>query len=326
MDINSFETRTNLTDLHHAVEAIRREIEKVIVGQHQLVDLLMTGLLANGHILVEGVPGVAKTLAAKLLAGTIDAKFSRIQFTPDLMPADVLGTSIFNPQSKEFEYKKGPVFGNIILIDEINRAPAKTQAALFEVMEERQITNDGVTHLMDAPFMVIATQNPIEQEGTYRLPEAQLDRFLFKVEVKYPGLQDEIAILQAANTHGGDHSIVEQVRPVVSASMVIRLQQQVRTILMEDKLLQFVATLVNETRNNPGIYLGASPRASVAVMNCAKAVAVMNRRDFVTPDDVVYILPHVLRHRIILTPEREMEGITPDEVIGEILKAVEVPR
>lgn len=327
MDINTFEPRTDLADLHDAVGAIRREIEKVIVGQHQLVDLLMTGLLANGHMLVEGVPGVAKTLAAKLLAGTIDAKFSRIQFTPDLMPADVLGTSIFNPQSKEFEYKKGPVFGNIILIDEINRAPAKTQAALFEVMEERQITNDGVTHLLDSPFMVIATQNPIEQEGTYRLPEAQLDRFLFKAEVKYPALQDEVAILQAANSRGGDHTAaVEQVRPVVSASTVIRLQQQVRTILMEDKLLQYVATLINETRNNPGIYLGASPRASVAVMNCAKAVAVMNRRDFVTPDDVVYILPHVLRHRIILTPEREMEGITPDEVIGEILKAVEVPR
>ncbi|WP_423736837.1 AAA family ATPase [Chitinophaga caseinilytica] len=326
MDINTFVPRTDLADLHSAVNAIRNEIGKVIVGQHQMVDLLITGLLANGHVLVEGVPGVAKTLAAKLLAGTIDAKFSRIQFTPDLMPADVLGTSIFNPQSKEFEYKKGPVFGNIILIDEINRAPAKTQAALFEVMEERQITNDGVSHILDSPFMVVATQNPIEQEGTYRLPEAQLDRFLFKVDVKYPALQDEIAILQAANTRGGDHSAVEQVETVVTAATVIRLQQQVRGIFMEEKLLQYVATLVNETRNNPGIYLGASPRASVAVMNCAKAVAVMNGRDFVTPDDVVYILPHVLRHRIILTPEREMEGISPDEVIAEILKAVEVPR
>ncbi|WP_126245863.1 AAA family ATPase [Chitinophaga rhizosphaerae] len=326
MDINTFVPRTDLADLHNAVNAIRNEIGKVIVGQHQMVDLLITGLLANGHVLVEGVPGVAKTLAAKLLAGTIDAKFSRIQFTPDLMPADVLGTSIFNPQSKEFEYKKGPVFGNIILIDEINRAPAKTQAALFEVMEERQITNDGVTHILDSPFMVVATQNPIEQEGTYRLPEAQLDRFLFKVDVKYPALQDEIAILQAANARGGDHSAVEQVTTVVTATTVIRLQQQVRGILMEEKLLHYVATLVNETRNNPGIYLGASPRASVAVMNCAKAVAVMNGRDFVTPDDVVYILPHVLRHRIILTPEREMEGISPDEVIAEILKAVEVPR
>ncbi|WP_346316832.1 MoxR family ATPase [Chitinophaga sp. YIM B06452] len=326
MEINTFEPRTDLSELHEAIAAIKAEIAKVIVGQHQMVDLLTAGLLANGHILIEGVPGVAKTLAAKLLAGAIDAKFSRIQFTPDLMPADVLGTSIFNPQSKEFEYKKGPIFGNIILIDEINRAPAKTQAALFEVMEERQVTNDGQTHLLDQPFMVVATQNPIEQEGTYRLPEAQLDRFLFKIEVKYPSLQDEISILQAANTQGGQHQMLAQIQPVVSAATVLRLQQKVREVLMEEKLLQFIASLVNETRMNPSIYLGASPRASIAVMNCAKAVAVMNNRDFVTPDDIVYILPHILRHRIVLTPEREMEGITPDEIIAEILKAVEVPR
>ncbi len=326
MEINTFEPRTDLSELHEAIAAIKAEIGKVIVGQHQMIDLLTAGLLANGHILIEGVPGVAKTLAAKLLANTIDAKFSRIQFTPDLMPADVLGTSIFNPQSKEFEYKKGPIFGNIVLIDEINRAPAKTQAALFEVMEERQITNDGQSHQLDQPFMVVATQNPIEQEGTYRLPEAQLDRFLFKIEVKYPALQEEIAILQAANTQGGQHQMLAQARPVVSAATVIRLQQKVREVIMEEKLLQFIAALVHETRMNQSIYLGASPRASIAVMNCAKAVAVMNNRDFVTPDDVVYILPHILRHRIVLTPEREMEGITPDEIIAEILKAVEVPR
>ena len=326
MEINTFEPRTDLSELHEAIAAIKAEIGKVIVGQHQMIDLLTAGLLANGHILIEGVPGVAKTLAAKLLANTIDAKFSRIQFTPDLMPADVLGTSIFNPQSKEFEYKKGPIFGNIVLIDEINRAPAKTQAALFEVMEERQITNDGQSHQLDQPFMVVATQNPIEQEGTYRLPEAQLDRFLFKIEVKYPALQEEIEILQAANTQGGQHQMLVQARPVVSAATVIRLQQKVREVIMEEKLLQFIAGLVHETRMNQSIYLGASPRASIAVMNCAKAVAVMNNRDFVTPDDVVYILPHILRHRIVLTPEREMEGITPDEIIAEILKAVEVPR
>ncbi|MGN6509040.1 MAG: AAA family ATPase [Chitinophaga sp.] len=326
MEINTFEPRTDLSELHEAIAAIKAEIGKVIVGQHEMTDLLIAGLLANGHILIEGVPGVAKTLAAKLLASTIDAKFSRIQFTPDLMPADVLGTSIFNPQSKEFEYKKGPIFGNIVLIDEINRAPAKTQAALFEVMEERQITNDGQSHQLDQPFMVVATQNPIEQEGTYRLPEAQLDRFLFKIEVKYPALQEEIEILQAANTQGGQHQMLAQAQPVVSAATVIRLQQKVREVVMEEKLLQFIAALVHETRMNQSIYLGASPRASIAVMNCAKAVAVMNNRDFVTPDDVVYILPHILRHRIVLTPEREMEGITPDEIIAEILKAVEVPR
>lgn len=326
MEVNTFEPRTDLSALNEAIAAIKAEIAKVIVGQHQMVDLLMAGLLANGHILIEGVPGVAKTLAAKLLAGTIDAKFSRIQFTPDLMPADVLGTSIFNPQNKAFEYKKGPIFGNIILIDEINRAPAKTQAALFEVMEERQITNDGITHKLEQPFMVIATQNPIEQEGTYRLPEAQLDRFLFKIEVKYPALQEEIAILQAANRHQSEHNLASLVNKVVDGGVIQRLQLQVRQVLVEEKLLQYIATLVNETRLNASIYLGASPRASIAVMNCAKAMAIMQNRDFVTPDDIVYILPHVLRHRIMLTPEREMEGITPDDIIAEILKAVEVPR
>lgn len=326
MEVNTFEPRTDLSALHEAIAAIKAEIAKVIVGQHQMVDLLMTGLLANGHILIEGVPGVAKTLAAKLLAGTIDAKFSRIQFTPDLMPADVLGTSIFNPQSKEFEYKKGPIFGNVILIDEINRAPAKTQAALFEVMEERQITSDGITYLLEQPFMVIATQNPIEQEGTYRLPEAQLDRFLFKIEVKYPSLPEEIAILQAANRHKNEHNLVEIVSKVVDGATIQRLQAQVRQVLVEEKLLQYIATLINETRQNASIYLGASPRASIAVMNCAKAMAVMQGRDFVTPDDIVAVLPHVLRHRIMLTPEREMEGTTPDDIIAEILKAAEVPR
>lgn len=326
MEVNTFEPRTDLTPLHEAIAAIKAEIGKVIVGQHEMVDLLTAGILANGHILIEGVPGVAKTLAAKLLAQTIDAKFSRIQFTPDLMPADVLGTSIFNPQSKAFEYKKGPIFGNIILIDEINRAPAKTQAALFEVMEERQITSDGITYPLEAPFMVIATQNPIEQEGTYRLPEAQLDRFLFKIEVKYPALEEEVAILQAANLRTGLEAVTAQVASVVTGAAIQQLQAKVRSVLLEEKLLQYIATLVNETRMNPSIYLGASPRASIAVMNCAKAIAVMNNRDFVTPDDVVYVLPHILRHRIILTPEREMEGITPDDIISEILKAVEVPR
>lgn len=325
IEVSTFEPRTDLSGVHEAIAAVKAEIAKVIVGQHQMIDLLTAGLLANGHILIEGVPGVAKTLAAKLLASTIDAKFSRIQFTPDLMPADVLGTSIFNPQSKEFEYKKGPIFGNIILIDEINRAPAKTQAALFEVMEERQITNDGISHLLNQPFMVIATQNPIEQEGTYRLPEAQLDRFLFKIEVKYPQVQEEVEILKAANLQQSAH-ILDKVERVLTATQVQDLQAKVRGVLLDEKLLQYIATLVNETRHNPSIYLGASPRASIAVMNCSKAIAVMNGRDFVTPDDIVFVLPHILRHRIMLTPEREMEGISPDDIIAEILKAVAVPR
>jgi len=326
MDVNTFEPRSDLSTLHQSVEAIRAEIGKVIAGQHQMIDLLITGLLTQGHVLIEGVPGVAKTLTAKLLARCVDADFSRIQFTPDIMPADVLGTSVFNPQSREFEYKRGPVFSNLVLIDEINRAPAKTQAALFEVMEERQVTNDGITNPLPLPFMVIATQNPIEQEGTYRLPEAQLDRFLFKIEVKYPELAEEVAMLQAMHQHNGIQDITLMVNRVVTATQVLEFQAQVRRIHIEEKLLHYIAALIQETRVNPSLYLGASPRASLAVMNCAKAVAAMRDRDFVTPDDIVEMLPHVLRHRIMLTPEREMEGIAADEVIAQIIKAVEVPR
>lgn len=326
MDVNTFEPRSDLSTLHQSVEAIRAEIGKVIAGQHQMIDLLITGLLTQGHVLIEGVPGVAKTLTAKLLARCVDADFSRIQFTPDIMPADVLGTSVFNPQSREFEYKRGPVFSNLVLIDEINRAPAKTQAALFEVMEERQVTNDGITHPLPLPFMVITTQNPIEQEGTYRLPEAQLDRFLFKIEVKYPELAEEVAMLQAMHQHNGIQDITLMVNRVVTATQVLEFQAQVRRIHIEEKLLHYIAALIQETRVNPSLYLGASPRASLAVMNCAKAVAAMRDRDFVTPDDIVEMLPHVLRHRIMLTPEREMEGIAADEVIAQIIKAVEVPR
>lgn len=326
MDVNTFETRSDLSTLHESVQAIRAEIGKVIAGQHQMIDLLITGLLTQGHVLIEGVPGVAKTLTAKLLARCVDADFSRIQFTPDIMPADVLGTSVFNPQSREFEYKRGPVFSNLVLIDEINRAPAKTQAALFEVMEERQVTNDGITHPLPLPFMVIATQNPIEQEGTYRLPEAQLDRFLFKIEVKYPEIAEEVAMLQAMHQHNGIQDITLMVNRVVTATQVLEFQTQVRRIHIEEKLLHYIAALIQETRVNPSLYLGASPRASLAVMNCAKAIAAMRDRDFVTPDDIVEMLPHVLRHRIMLTPEREMEGIAADEVIAQIIKAVEVPR
>ncbi|NSL90317.1 MoxR family ATPase [Chitinophaga sp. Mgbs1] len=326
MDINTFQPRTDFSALHEGVEAIRTQIGKVIVGQHQMVDLLIAGLLTQGHVLIEGVPGVAKTLTAKLLAQCVDADFSRIQFTPDLMPADVLGTSVFNPQTREFEYKKGPVFSNLVLIDEINRAPAKTQSALFEVMEERQITNDGTTYALDRPFMVIATQNPIEQEGTYRLPEAQLDRFLFKIEVKYPDLQQEVAVLQGIDRLHSTTDLVQQAQKVVTATEIINYQNLVRQVRIDEKLLHYIAAIVHETRMNASLYLGASPRASIAVMNCAKAIAAMRNRDFVIPDDVVEMVPHVLRHRIMLTPEKEMEGISTDDVIAQIIKMVEVPR
>lgn len=326
MDVNTFSSRSDLSALYEAVASIRSEIGKVISGQHEMVDLLITGLLTQGHVLIEGVPGVAKTLTAKLLARCVDAGFSRLQFTPDIMPADVLGTSVFNPQTRDFEYKRGPVFSNLVLIDEINRAPAKTQAALFEVMEERQVTNDGITHPLPAPFMVIATQNPIEQEGTYRLPEAQLDRFLFKIAVKYPAQAEEVAMLKAMHEHNGIADLTQLVNRVVTATQVMEFQALVRKVHIEEKLLHYIAALTQETRVNASLYLGASPRASLAVMHCAKAMAAMRNRDFVTPEEIVEILPHVLRHRIMLTPEREMEGITTDDVIGQIVKAVEVPR
>jgi MoxR-like ATPase len=290
-----------------------------------MVDLLMIGLLCDGHILIEGVPGVAKTLTAKLIAKIIDVDFSRLQFTPDLMPSDVVGTSVFNPKDGDFSFKPGPIFSNIVLIDEINRAPAKTQAALFEVMEERQVTIDGYSHQMRLPFIVLATQNPIEQEGTYRLPEAQLDRFLFKIEVDYPTLLEEVSIL--TNQQGKSQGqMLQDVKKILSPADIEHYRSQIQTVIIEPKLIEFIARIVNETRNNPSLYLGASPRASLAILKSAKASAAIKGRDFVTPEDIVEMAPHVLRHRIILTAEKEMEGITADDLIDNILKAIEVPR
>jgi len=325
MEEQIFQTRTDLTALSNAVLSIRAEIRKVIVGQDEMVKLIMAALLADGHVLIEGVPGVAKTLTAKLVARSIDTGFSRVQFTPDLMPSDVLGTPVFNPKDASFDFKKGPVFSNIVLVDEINRAPAKTQSALLEIMEERQASIDGRTYPMEAPFMVLATQNPVEQEGTYRLPEAQLDRFLFKIVVPYPGEAEEFAIL--ARFHEmGNTKVTDVVKPVLNARQVNELRQQIKNILIEEKLLQFIAKLVHHTRNHKSIYLGASPRASIAIMNASKAIAAMQGRDFVTPDDIREVVTPVLRHRIILAPDKEMEGITEDEVIRQIIQSMDVPR
>jgi MoxR-like ATPase len=325
MEENLFEQRIDLGGLNKAVFDIKTEIAQVIIGQYKMVDLLLIGLLCDGHILIEGVPGVAKTLTAKLMAKIIDVDFSRLQFTPDLMPSDVVGTSVFNPREGEFKFKSGPVFSNVVLIDEINRAPAKTQAALFEVMEERQVTIDGITHQMSFPFIVLATQNPIEQEGTYRLPEAQLDRFLFKIEVDYPTLTEEITILnkQQGKTQ---NQMLEGVRKLLSPVDIQHYRTLVQSIIIEPKLVEFIAKIVHETRNNPALYLGASPRASLAILRSAKANAAIKGRDFVTPEDIVEMAPHVLRHRIILAPEKEMEGITADDLIESILKVIEVPR
>lgn len=325
MEENIFEQRLDLTALHEGTYRIRTELNKVIVGQYKMLDLILIGLLCDGHILIEGVPGVAKTLTAKLVAKVIDVDFSRIQFTPDLMPSDVIGTTIYNSKEGEFKFKPGPVFSNIILIDEINRAPAKTQAALFEVMEERQVTVDGVTHEMRFPFIILATQNPIEQEGTYRLPEAQLDRFIFKIDVQYPSLQEEIAILNGQ--HGRTQlELVNAISKIVSPADIQHFRSLVQSIIVEPRLIEFIARIVNETRNNPALYLGASPRASLALLRASKANAAIKGRDFVTPEDIKEMASPVLRHRIILTPEKEMEGITEDELIDSILKSVEVPR
>ena len=325
MDENIFEQRIETGILNEAVAAIRNEIGKVIVGQHKMVDLLIIGLLCDGHVLIEGVPGVAKTLTAKLLAKIIHAKFSRIQFTPDLMPSDVLGTSVFNPQKAGFEFKRGPIFSNIILIDEINRAPAKTQSALFEVMEERQVTMDGITHFMDFPFLVLATQNPIEQEGTYRLPEAQLDRFLFKILVGYPTLEEEINILLNQQSLSVN-ALLSEVVPLVSITQLVEYRKIVSGVIVEPGLVEFIAKIVMATRNNPSLFLGGSPRASLAILKASKANAAIKGRDFVTPEDVVEMVAPVLRHRVILTPEKEMEGLTPDELLHLIVAGIEVPR
>jgi len=325
MEENIFEQRIDLSALSAAVAGIRNEIGKVIVGQHEMVDMLMIGLLCDGHILIEGVPGVAKTLTAKLMAKIINAEFSRIQFTPDLMPSDVLGTSVFNPKEADFQFKRGPIFSNIILIDEINRAPAKTQAALFEVMEERQVTIDGTTHIMDFPFLVLATQNPIEQEGTYRLPEAQLDRFLFKINVNYPTLEEEINILLNQQTLS-QNALLQDVNKILSTAQIAEYRQNITGVMIDPKLVEFIAKIVNQTRNNPSLFLGASPRASLAILKASKANAAIKGRDFVKPEDVLEMAAPVMRHRIILTPEKEMEGITPNKLVKNIITSIEVPR
>jgi MoxR-like ATPase len=325
MEEKMFENRVDLTALNASVKKIREEIGKIIVGQETMIDLLITSILADGHVLIEGVPGVAKTLTAKLLSKVISVNFSRIQFTPDLMPSDVVGTSIFNIKKSEFEFKAGPIFSNIVLIDEINRAPAKTQAALFEVMEERQVTVDGTTYAMEHPYMVVATQNPIEHEGTYRLPEAQLDRFLFKIRVEYPTLDQELAIISGHHQRKGV-SPISEVDAVLTAQQIGTFRQAVQQLYVEDHLLRYIAQIIHETRNSTSLFLGASPRASVALLNGSKAYAAVNGRDFVTPEDIKFVAVPVLRHRIMLTPDKDMEGITTDEVATEIINKVDVPR
>ncbi len=314
-----------LDTLRDAVARVRASISHVLVGQEAALDLLLIALLSDGHVLIEGAPGLAKTLTAKLLARTVDTGFGRIQFTPDLMPSDVIGTSVFDPRTTAFVFRPGPIFSNIVLVDEINRAPAKTQAALFEVMEERQATVDGIRHPMGDPFLIVATQNPIEQEGTYRLPEAQLDRFFFKIEIGYPTLDQEVQILQRAQ-EGVGRLKVDAIVPVLTPYQLVEARQLARAIHCKEELLRHIAQLVDHTRSDNALSLGASPRASLAILAASKACAAINGRDFVIPEDIHFVAPAVLRHRIQLTPEREMEGLRPDEVITRIIQRTEVPR
>lgn len=325
MEENIFETRTELQDLQHSVQALKNEIGKVVVGQQTMIELLLAAILADGHVLIEGVPGVAKTLTAKLLSRAISVSFSRIQFTPDLMPGDVIGTSVFNSRENTFEFKRGPIFSNIVLIDEINRAPAKTQAALFEVMEERQVTVDGHTYQMAPPFLVVATQNPVEQEGTYHLPEAQLDRFLFRIYAGYPTKEEEFQILMGQDQADLKERINE-VQQAITGGKLEELRRKVRSVHVEHRLISFITEIVSNTRNHKSIYLGASPRASLGILHGSKAIAAMKGRDFVTPEDIIFVAAPVLRHRIVLSPEKEMEGATTDDVIAQIIQHIEVPR
>jgi MoxR-like ATPase len=315
----------DLQALQQQVEAIRHEIHKVIVGQDELINLLLAGLFTRGHVLIEGVPGIAKTLTVNLLAKTLNLNFKRIQFTPDLMPADVTGTSVYNNKSNDFEFKKGPIFSNIVLIDEINRAPAKTQAALFEVMEEQQVTIDGLTYQLESPFMVMATQNPIEQEGTYKLPEAQQDRFLFRVKINYPSLEEEIEII---NRFEGDFNqlAIKEVKQVLNSDAIVKCQTLVEKVFIKESLIRYIAEIIHHTRNTKDLVLGASPRASMAIVKTAKALAAIQGRDFVTPDDIQYAAFPVLNHRVILSPEKEMEGFDVKSILQELFLNIEVPR
>ncbi len=323
--MEELKTNIDLTAFTQKVELLREHISNIVIGQAEVTDLILTAVLADGHVLLEGVPGVAKTLLARLTAKLIDADFSRIQFTPDLMPSDVLGTSVFNLKTSEFEFHQGPVFSEIVLIDEINRAPAKTQAALFEVMEERQVTIDGFTRSMGDIYTVIATQNPVEHEGTYRLPEAQLDRFLLKITIGYPGEEAELKILQNHNEKR-DLSKLKNITPILSKEEILEFRAIMEKVHIDESLLKYIAHIIFSTRKSAAVYLGASPRAGVALLNASKACALLQGRDFVTPDDIKYMSVYVLQHRIILSPETEMEGYTAEKVCRRLIEKLEVPK
>lgn len=321
----NMEQRTDMTVFSSKIQQLRDCIARVIVGQDKAVELVLTCILADRHVLIEGVPGVAKTLMARLMARLTDARFSRVQFTPDLMPSDVLGTTVLNMKTSEFDFHEGPVFADIVLVDEINRAPAKTQAALFEVMEERQVTVDGTTRRMGDVYTILATQNPVEQEGTYKLPEAQLDRFMMKVTMDYPTEEQEVEILER---HSSNAAFVrlDDVSPVITLGELLQLRSMMDAVVVDRSLLQYIAGIVKQTRTSRAVFLGASPRAAVAMLQASKAYALLQGRDFVTPDDIKTVTPPILQHRLILTAEAEMEGYSALKVAQKLIDKVEVPK
>lgn len=307
--------------MQQQIQAVIENIEKVMIGKREIAELSIVALLAGGHVLLEDVPGVGKTMMVRSLAKSVGANFKRIQFTPDLLPSDVIGVSIYNPKTLQFEFRPGPIVGNIILADEINRTSPKTQAALLEAMEEASITIDGETLDISKPFFVMATQNPIEYEGTYPLPEAQLDRFLLKIKMGYPTAQQEIEVLRRAE----NRQPIQEIEAVMSVEELLKLQQYVRQVYVEDGVKSYIVDIARATRNHPNVYLGASPRASIALMKAAQAYAFMQNRDFVKPDDIKYLAPFVFGHRLILAPEARYEGVQSEDVIKEVIQQIYVP-
>ncbi|MCS7029012.1 MAG: MoxR family ATPase [Bacteroidia bacterium] len=317
-----------MKQIQEVAQQLRTQISKVIVGQEAAIDQMLVALFAGGHVLLQGVPGVAKTLSAKTLAYLIKSSFKRIQFTPDLMPSDIIGTRVFDLSKSQFYTQKGPIFANIILADEINRAPSKTQSALLEAMEERQVTIEGETFTFEEPFMILATQNPIEFEGTYGLPEAQLDRFMLKILIEYPQEQDELTILKRYNEGftASKFAHYYQLEPILEPEQIVSMRETIQQIKVHEGILQYINQIVRSTRNNQNLFMGSSPRGGIALLLTSKTYAALQGRDYVTPDDVKQMALPVLRHRIILRPEAEIDGLKPDEVLQEIIQNTQVPR